>query len=88
MFKRRIVLWVVCTYSVASYIVTMVLNIVLCNPVPGNWALDQTEVCVPNISAILFQLSWALHFSSDVMRTSLSFHFILSIWPSLQEIKG
>src|SRR3569833_749341 len=72
MRKRRAVLWSVCAYTAMSFVVSIVLNLALCDPVWGNWALDPTGMCEGDSGVIVFHVSWSLHFSSDIVRTSFS----------------
>jgi hypothetical protein len=68
MKKRRMALWAVIIYTAVSYVITMILNLSVCTPITTNWALDPGDSCIPNVSTILFQVSWCLHFTSDIMR--------------------
>jgi len=75
MKKRRIVLWMVVAYTAAAWIITMVVNVSLCRDIRGYWWVDPKMVdehCVPSSVLVLWLVTWTVHFSSDIMRESLT----------------
>ncbi|KAM5376340.1 hypothetical protein ACJZ2D_005562 [Fusarium nematophilum] len=61
----RAVLWGTIVYSGLGFIISVLLNLVICLPVERNWALDGTGCGEETVK--LFHIAWALHFSSDII---------------------
>ncbi|KAL8382183.1 hypothetical protein RB595_006119 [Gaeumannomyces hyphopodioides] len=65
MTRRRIALWCVVGYTVASFVISIVYHTTGCLPVQRNWSIGE-DACPAEFTGASFRLAWALHFSSDV----------------------
>ncbi|KAF7557235.1 hypothetical protein G7Z17_g840 [Cylindrodendrum hubeiense] len=88
MVKRRIFLWITIVFIAIAYVVSLLMLFVMCRPIESNWSLDPATKCSNDSVAIIFQVTWSLHFFGDLLKMwstlDLNVSLVIACLPSLR----
>ncbi|KAK1481039.1 hypothetical protein CTAM01_14108 [Colletotrichum tamarilloi] len=73
METRRKILWGTMVYCGCAYGTNMLILLLICRPLRGNWSQDPAVACSPIVFAQVFEIAWALNFAADLMIFCLPF---------------